>query len=107
MPPPLTADGQVTYADGTAATRDQMAQDVSAFLTWAAEPELESRRAAGWWVVIFLIFATVLAYLAYQNVWATAKRSGAHHRAARSREYRQARGGGPRSRRSHLKPGAR
>src|SRR5688572_5430095 len=30
MPPPLTADGQVTYADGTAATRDQMARDVSA-----------------------------------------------------------------------------
>ena len=28
MPPPLTADGQVTYADGTPATVDQMAKDV-------------------------------------------------------------------------------
>jgi ubiquinol-cytochrome c reductase cytochrome c1 subunit len=76
MPPPLTSDGQVTYAPGNPApSRDQMAQDVSAFLAWAAEPNLESRRAAGMWVVIFLIFVTVLAYMAYQNVWATAKRA--------------------------------
>ena len=74
MPPPLTADGQVTYADGTAATRANMAHDVSSFLTWAAEPNLEARRAAGLWVLIFLAFVTVLAYLAYQSIWATAKR---------------------------------
>jgi len=74
MPPPLTADGQVTYADGTAATRDQMAQDVSAFLHWAAEPNLEARHRMGIAVLIFLAFATMLAYLAYQNVWRTAKR---------------------------------
>ena len=74
MPPPLTADGQVTYADGTPATRDQMAKDVSAFLMWAAEPNLESRRSAGLWVVIFLIFVTVLARMAYKNIWASADR---------------------------------
>jgi ubiquinol-cytochrome c reductase cytochrome c1 subunit len=44
MPPPITADGQVTYADGTPATVDQMAKDVSAFLLWAAEPNLQGRR---------------------------------------------------------------
>ncbi len=74
MPPPLTADGQVTYADGTAATREQMATDVSAFLTWAAEPNLQRRNAAGVMTVAFLIFATILAWMAYKNVWATAKR---------------------------------
>lgn len=74
MPPPLAADGQVTYADGTNATREQMATDVSAFLMWAAEPNLERRHAAGLWVLGFLLFATVLAYLAYQNVWRNAKR---------------------------------
>ena len=47
MPPPLVAEGQVTYADGTKATVDQMAKDVSAFLVWTAEPKLENRRAAG------------------------------------------------------------
>jgi len=74
MPPPLTADGQVTYADGTPATRQQMAHDVAAFLTWAAEPELEHRRAGGFTVLALLIVATILAYLSYQNIWATAKR---------------------------------
>jgi len=75
MPPPLTADGQVTYAPGNPApTVDQMAKDVSAFLVWAAEPSLARRHAAGLAVVIFLLFATVLGYLAYRNIWATAKR---------------------------------
>jgi ubiquinol-cytochrome c reductase cytochrome c1 subunit len=68
MPPPLR-DGQVTYADGTNASVDQMAQDVSAFLAWTAEPKLENRRSAGLATLAFLIFATVLAYMAYQNIW--------------------------------------
>ncbi|HEX6376575.1 MAG TPA: cytochrome c1 [Allosphingosinicella sp.] len=69
MPPPLTADGQVSYADGTNPTREQMAKDVAAFLTWTAEPRLENRRAAGLATLVFLIFATILAYMAYQNIW--------------------------------------
>jgi ubiquinol-cytochrome c reductase cytochrome c1 subunit len=73
MPPPITADGQVTYADGTAATRDQMAKDVSAFLMWTAEPNLESRHRTGIAVLIFLIVATILAWLSYRNIWASAK----------------------------------
>ena len=74
MPPPLVSAGQVTYADGTNATVDQMSMDVSAFLRWASEPNLERRHSAGWATLIFLIVATVLAYLAYRNIWATAKR---------------------------------
>jgi len=69
MPPPLRTKGQVEYADGTNPTVDQMAQDVAAFLTWTAEPRLENRHRAGLASLIFLIFATLLAYLAYQNVW--------------------------------------
>ena len=74
MPPPIVSDGQVTYADGTKATVDQMSKDVSAFLVWTAEPTLENRHRAGWTVMIFLLVATVLAYLAYRNIWASAKR---------------------------------
>lgn len=74
MPPPLTADGQVTYADGTTASRNQMATDVAAFLAWTSEPNLDRRHAAGWAVLIFLTIATLLGYLAYRNVWAEAKR---------------------------------
>ncbi|AGH48134.1 MULTISPECIES: cytochrome c1 [Sphingomonadales] len=73
MPPPLVADGQVTYADGTPATVDQMAQDVSAFLVWTAEPKLESRHRTGVAVVIFLLIATGLAFMAYRNVWSGIK----------------------------------
>lgn len=73
MPPPITTDGQVTYADGTRATIDQMAKDVSAFLIWTAEPTLDKRKQTGWPVLGFLLFATVLAYLAKQQVWAGVK----------------------------------
>lgn len=73
MPPPLTADGQVTYADGTPATIDQMARDVTAFLIWTAEPNMTARKSSGAAVLIFLLFATVLAWLAYQNVWRNQK----------------------------------
>jgi ubiquinol-cytochrome c reductase cytochrome c1 subunit len=78
MPPPIAADGQVTYADGTPATVDQMAKDVSAFLTWTAEPYLENRHRAGIAVLIFLLIATVLSYMAYKNVWATVKKRPVH-----------------------------
>jgi ubiquinol-cytochrome c reductase cytochrome c1 subunit len=69
MPPPLAAEGQVTYADGTKATVDQMGKDVAAFLMWAAEPKLEARHRWGTTAVIFLLIATGLAYGAYRNIW--------------------------------------
>ena len=73
MAPPLTGEGQVTYSDGTKATVDQMAQDVAAFLLWTAEPKLEKRRQTGWPVLGFLLFATILGYMAYRNIWAEKK----------------------------------
>src|SRR5689334_6316795 len=75
MPPPLTANGQVSYEDGTKPTVDQMAKDVSAFLVWTAEPNLESRHAAGLAVVIFLLLGTILGYFAYHQIWDEAKRT--------------------------------
>ncbi len=69
MPPPLTSAGQVTYDDGTEATLPQMAKDVSAFLNWTAEPKLGVRKQTGWAVIIFLLIATGLGYMAYRNVW--------------------------------------
>ena len=73
MAPPLSAEGQVTYGDGTKATVDQMSKDVAAFLTWTAEPKLDKRRQTGWPVLGFLLFASVLAYMAFRNVWADKK----------------------------------
>lgn len=73
MPPPLSGDGQVTYADGTKSTMDQNAKDVVAFLTWASEPSLEARRRTGVGVVIFLLILTSLGYASYKRVWADLK----------------------------------
>ena len=72
MAPPLS-DGQVTFADGSPNTREAMAKDVAAFLQWTAEPSLDKRKQTGWAVLGFLIFATILAWLAKQQVWADAK----------------------------------
>ena len=75
MPPPLTSEGQVAYGPGSPKpTVDQMATDVAAFLVWTAEPKLENRHRAGVVTVLFLLFATILGYLSYQNIWAEAKR---------------------------------
>jgi ubiquinol-cytochrome c reductase cytochrome c1 subunit len=74
MPPPLTSNGQVSYEDGTKPTVDQMAADVAAFLVWTAQPDLNRRHAAGLAVSVFLLFATILGYLAYQQIWHDAKR---------------------------------
>ena len=73
MPPPLTSDGQVTYSDGTKATKLQMATDVSAFLMWAAEPKLENRHRTGLAVLAYLVIATLLAFGAYRNIWSGVK----------------------------------
>ncbi|MGL6042641.1 MAG: cytochrome c1, partial [Sandaracinobacteroides sp.] len=72
MAKPLN-DGQVSYTDGTPNTVDQMSKDVTAFLRWAAEPELEARRQTGVATMIFLAILSLLAYLTYRRVWAGIK----------------------------------
>lgn len=69
MPAPL-AEGSVTYADGTEATVEQQAKDVSAFLTWAAEGNLENRHRTGIKTFIFLVALTLFAYAAKRRIWA-------------------------------------
>ncbi|MGB7373418.1 cytochrome c1 [Pontixanthobacter sp.] len=73
MAPPIAIEDQVSYADGTKATVQQMSQDVAAFLTWTAEPKLVERKQSGLPVLGFLIFATILAYLSKQQIWAAVK----------------------------------
>ena len=74
MAPPISVDGQVTYAEGNPEpTVAQMSEDVAAFLTWTAEPKLVQRRQTGWAVLGFLLFATILAYLSKKQIWSAVK----------------------------------
>jgi cytochrome c1 len=75
MPKPLS-DGQVEYpktAEGQPTvpeTVDQYAKDVTAFLTWTAEPHLEARKEMGFKVMIYLIVLALLLYFTKKKIWA-------------------------------------
>ncbi|MBS7811343.1 cytochrome c1 [Roseococcus pinisoli] len=71
MGPPLS-DGQVDFGAGVPNTVEAMARDVTTFMAWASEPELETRRAMGVKILIFLSILGVLAYLTKRRIWADA-----------------------------------
>ncbi len=68
MPQPLYGE-DVEYADGTETTLEQEAMDVTAFLAWAAEPELEERKSMGIKVLIFLFVLFLMAIAVKKAVW--------------------------------------
>ena len=68
MTQPLS-DGLVEYIDGTEATEEQMAKDVTTFLMWAAEPHLEARHKMGFKAILYLIILTVLVYFSMKKIW--------------------------------------
>ncbi len=69
MAPPLAGEGQVEFKDGTTATVEQMSRDVTTFLAWAAEPEMETRKQMGVRIVLFLTILGGLAYAVKRRVW--------------------------------------
>ena len=73
MAQPLWEDG-VEYTDGTPATIEQMSWDVTNFLHWASQPEMEERKKLGFKVVLFLIIFSALLYAAKRKMW-----SDVHH----------------------------
>ena len=68
MSAPLS-DGLVEYNDGTDATKEQMAKDITTFLMWSAEPHLETRHKTGFRVIVYLIILSVLVYLTMKKIW--------------------------------------
>jgi ubiquinol-cytochrome c reductase cytochrome c1 subunit len=68
MSKPLN-EGLVEYSDGTQPTVDQMAKDVTTFLTWTAEPHLEARHKTGTKVIIYLIILATLVYFSMKRLW--------------------------------------
>jgi ubiquinol-cytochrome c reductase cytochrome c1 subunit len=68
MAKPLS-EGVVEYLDGTNSSEEQMAKDVVAFLTWAAEPHLEARHKMGFRAIMYLLIITVLVYFSMKKLW--------------------------------------
>lgn len=68
MAPQLLPD-RVTYSDGTAATIDQMAYDVTQFLAWAGEPKQENRKSLGLAVMGYLFILAILLWFSYKRIW--------------------------------------
>jgi ubiquinol-cytochrome c reductase cytochrome c1 subunit len=68
MPAPIS-DEQVTYQDGTAASKEQISRDIVNFLQWAAEPEMEARKRMGIKVMLFLAVMTGVFYVAKKRIW--------------------------------------
>ncbi len=75
MAPPLE-DGLVEYADGHNNDEHHMAEDVSAFLMWAAEPKMMVRKRSGLIAFLFLGLLGVMLYLTNKKLWAPIKRKG-------------------------------
>ena len=69
MAAPLAGEGQVEFKDGTTATVEQMSRDVTTFLAWAAEPELESRKQMGVRIILFLTVLGGLTYAVKRKIW--------------------------------------
>jgi len=72
MPQPLM-DGSIEYEDGTEATMSQMAKDVSVFLAWAAEPELDERKKNGVKLIAALTVAAFAAGWYKRFLWSPLK----------------------------------
>ena len=68
MSAPLS-DGIIEYSDGTEATQEQMAKDITTFLMWSAEPHLETRHKTGFRVIVYLIILSILVYLTMKKIW--------------------------------------
>ncbi|PYG28572.1 cytochrome c1 [Pelagimonas varians] len=63
----------VEYADGHPTTLHHEAEDVAAFLMWAAEPKMMARKQAGFTAVLFLTVLSVLLYLTNKRIWKPVK----------------------------------
>jgi len=72
MAAPLT-EGRVEYSDGTKPTLEQEARDITTFLAYVANPEMEERKRMGVRVVLFLAFLSCVTYAVKRQIWSDVK----------------------------------
>jgi len=68
--PDMLGGAQLQYAHEVEATPEQMAWDVTNFLAWASEPNMEARKQTGWAVVLFLVVFAGIMYASKRKIWA-------------------------------------
>jgi cytochrome c1 len=68
MPQPISKETAIKYQDGSGSLEEN-ARDLAAFLSWAADPSLNSRKYLGWQVMIYLIVTTVLLFIGKKRIW--------------------------------------
>ncbi|KGQ01115.1 cytochrome c1, heme protein, mitochondrial [Paracoccidioides lutzii Pb01] len=66
-------DGLVEYEDGTPATTSQMAKDVTEFLNWTAEPEMDERKKMGLKTLAITAMLTAISIWIKRYKWAPIK----------------------------------
>ncbi|PPR43950.1 MAG: Cytochrome c1 [Alphaproteobacteria bacterium MarineAlpha5_Bin11] len=68
MPQPLY-DESVEYDDGTPNNLNQLSYDLTNFLVWAAEPELEERKRIGIMAILFFVVFGVFSFFLKLRLW--------------------------------------
>jgi ubiquinol-cytochrome c reductase cytochrome c1 subunit len=71
--PPQIYEATVEYMDGTEPTAEQHAEDIAAFLMWAAEPKMMERKEAGLRSLLWLGLLAVMMYYVNKKIWAPVK----------------------------------
>lgn len=59
----------VEFPDGSSADLEEEARLITTFLAWAAEPELEERKALGLKVLLYLVILTAMMYALKHRIW--------------------------------------
>lgn len=67
--PQMIYDDGVSYEDGAPTDAASIARDVTAFLQWSSEPELEERKSLGIKVMLFLFVLTIVFYAYKRQIW--------------------------------------
>ena len=62
-------DYSLQFYDETQKKCQQLSKDITNFLVWAAEPELEERKRIGIKVLLFFIIAGALVYTVKNRLW--------------------------------------
>eukprot|EP01112_Ceratiomyxa_fruticulosa_P009589 TRINITY_DN250_c0_g1_i1.p1 TRINITY_DN250_c0_g1~~TRINITY_DN250_c0_g1_i1.p1 ORF type:complete len:270 (+),score=40.40 TRINITY_DN250_c0_g1_i1:340-1149(+) len=66
-------EGYLTYDDGTPNNLSQLSKDVTTFLCWASEPELDDRRSTGIKVITFIALISIPLLYYKRAKWANIK----------------------------------